>query len=136
MDCAATKSRFTEREIETFLLFIYNNRFEIWHVERNPLDGCIDVTSYPTYIQVGGAVPFGAALDTMLDQMTGIFVRQLVRNGPIITASMVDFRANNLKPYFDPAPGQGQPICNNCWVLRAANSASAYVYNHTNLGNV
>ena len=39
---------------DTFLLFVYHNRFEFWYLERNSDDGCIDVTSYPIYIQVGG----------------------------------------------------------------------------------
>ena len=121
---------------DIFLLFIYHNRFEIWYVERNPAHGCIDVTSYPTYIQVGGEAPFGAALDTIIDHLTGILVRQLVRNGPILTASMASFRASNLQPYYDPPPGQGTPICNNCWVLPGAATASAYVAHHTNQGNV
>ena len=31
----------------TYLLFIYHNRFEFWHIVRNPIDGSVDVKAYP-----------------------------------------------------------------------------------------
>ena len=119
---------------DTFLLFVYHNRFEFWYLERNPGDGCIDITSYPIHIQVGGQAAFGAALCNVIDLITGILVRQMIRNGPVISASLASFRAMNLRAYFDPPPGQGTPICNNCWVLPGPTSASTYVAQ--NAGNV
>ena len=43
--------------LETYLLFIYHNRFEYWHIVHNPDDGSIDVKAYPVYVQQGSTIP-------------------------------------------------------------------------------
>ena len=43
---------------DTYLLFIYHNRFKFWHAVHNPIDRAIDVKAYPVYVQQGSTIPF------------------------------------------------------------------------------
>ena len=115
---------------DTFLMFIFHNRFEFWYLERNPADGCIEITSHPIYLQSGGEVAFSAAMNSIVDLITGILVRQLVRNGDVLRLSMAQFRTRNLRAYYDPPVGHGTYICANCWVLALPTTASLYCAQH------
>ena len=117
---------------ETYLLFIYYNRFEFWHLVRNPNDGCIDVTSHPIYVQRGGEIPFASDMNKVIELIAGILIKQLIRNADVIRMSMAEFRNSNLAAYCDPAPGSGVDVCDHCWVLAKPTSASTYCYRYRN----
>ena len=117
---------------ETYLLFIYYNRFEFWHLVRNPNDGCIDVTSQPIYVQRGGEIPFASDMNKVIELIASILIKQLIRNVDVIRMSMAEFRNSNLAAYSDPAPGSGVDVCDHCWVLAKPTSASTYCYRYRN----
>jgi len=108
---------------DTWVMFIYHNRFEFWHFERNAGQGTVDVTSYPVYVQRGGEVPFKEQLEKITTLMIGILVRQLVRNGPVIRLSMAEYRLAGLQAYHYPTQGPSD-VCRNCWVLPQPLSAT------------
>ena len=117
---------------DTYLLFIYHNRFEFWYLVRNPADGTIDCTSYPIYVQHGGEVPFRESMTKVIENILGIMVRQLVRNGPIIRRSIIEYRSALLEAYQHPRAGTANYCCPNCWVLPHPQSATAHVTRHQN----
>ena len=59
---------------DTFLMFIYSNRFEFWYLVRNPADGSIDCTSHPIYVQHGGQAPFRNSMKKIMSNIVGILV--------------------------------------------------------------
>ena len=117
---------------DTYVVFVYGNRFEFCYLERNPFDGSIDCTSYPIYVQHSGEDPFRESLKKVVENLGGILVRQIVRNGNIIRQSIIEYRNANLQAYRNPRRGQGTFCCPNCWVLPHPFSATAHCTQYAN----
>ena len=67
---------------DTYLLFIYHNRFEFWHAVCNPIDGSIDVKAYPVYVQQGNTIPFHSQMQKILIRILKILAKQCILGGP------------------------------------------------------
>ena len=63
---------------ETYLLFIYHNRFEFWHAVHNPIDGSINVKAYPVYVQQGSTIPFHSQMQKILIRIVKILAKQCI----------------------------------------------------------
>ena len=114
---------------ETYLLFIYHNRFEFWHIVHNPIDGSVDVKAYPVYVQQGSTIPFRAQMQKILIRIVKILVKQCISGAEVLRLSESEYRKDGWLPYKDPSHGQGAIVCPNCWVLPFPLSATNHCVN-------
>ena len=114
---------------ETYLLFIYHNRFEFWHLVRNPDDGSIDVKAYPMYVQQGSTIPFRDQMQQVLVRIVKILTKQCISGAEILRISEREYRCDGYHPYRDPRHGHGSIVCPNCWVLPFPLSATNHCIN-------
>ena len=68
---------------KTYLLFIYHNRFEFWHIVCNPINGSVDVKAYPVYVQQGSTIPFRAQMQKILIRIVKILVKQCISGAEV-----------------------------------------------------
>ena len=114
---------------ETYLLFIYHNRFEFWYIVHNPIDGSVDVKAYPVYVQQGSTIPFQAQMQKILIRIVKILVKQCISGAEVLRLSESEYRKDGWLPYKDPSHSQGATVCPNCWVLPFPLSATNHCVN-------
>ena len=93
---------------ETYLLFIYHNRFEFWHIVRNPIDGSVDVKAYPVYVQQGSTIPFRAQMQKILVRIIKILAKQCISGAEVLRLSESEYRKDGWLPYKDAGPTRVQ----------------------------
>ena len=114
---------------ETYLLLIYHNRFEFWHIVCNPINGSVDVKAYPVYVQQGSTIPFQAQMQKILVRIVKIVAKQSILGGEVLRLSKSEYRKDGWLLYKDPGHGQGAVVCPNCWDLPFPLSATNHCIN-------
>ena len=114
---------------ETYLLFIYHNRFEFWYIVRNPIDGSVDVKAYPVYVQQGSTIPFRAQMQKILIRIVKILAKQCISGAEVLRLSKSEYRKDRWLLYKAAGHGQGAVMCPNCLVLPFPLSATNHCIN-------
>ena len=115
---------------EIYLLFIYHNRFEFWHIVQNPIDGSVDVRAYPVYVQQGSTIPFRAQMQKILVRIVKILAKQCILGAEVLRLRESKYRKDGWLPYKDAGHGQGAVVCPNCWVSPFPLSATNHCINY------